>query len=36
MKTALAKYGQVTKGKIKPDFVLKEVKDLIKIAMTYT
>lgn len=30
MKTALAAYGQVTKGESKPDFVLKKVSDLVK------
>jgi len=36
MKTALAKYGQVESGREKPDFVLKEVKDLVKIVKSYT
>ena len=31
MKTALAEYGQVVKAKAKPDFVLKEPIDLLKI-----
>jgi len=31
MPTALAKYGQVTKGKEKPDFALNQASDLIKI-----
>ncbi len=31
MMTALARYGQMFKGKTRPDFVLKEVSDLIKV-----
>jgi putative hydrolase of the HAD superfamily len=30
MKTALAKYGQFIKGKSKPDYELKDIKDLIE------
>lgn len=31
MQTALAKYGQVMKGKEKPDFVLRQPQDMLKI-----
>ena len=31
MKTALAEYGQIVKAKSKPDFVLKEPADLLKV-----
>lgn len=36
MHTALARYGQLMKGKAKADFVLNDIGDLIKIVKNYT
>jgi len=36
MRTALAKYGQVTMGKSSPDFVLEEPSEIVKIVKSYT